>query len=265
MKNRLTTVLEHAKRNRSKLFCAYITLGYPTLAQTERLVVDLEASGTDILELGFPFSDPLADGPTIQHASQKAIQNGIEFEDAYRVVRKLRKSGLNMPVLLFSYFNPLLHFGVKAAAQKLKESGFDGAIIPDLPPEEASDPQKFFKQNDLSLIYLVAPTTNRPRMKFIANKSTGFIYYVSLRGVTGTRTGIPKDLKQNVHALHLLTNKPVLVGFGVSNPSQAKQISSFSDGVVVGSGIVDRLKDGETGFKKIKPYVVSLVRAVKKA
>ena len=262
MNNRLTRCLARAGKNKEKLFCAYVMLGYPSVAKTEAVVRVLEQAGTDILELGFPFSDPLADGPTIQYASEHAIRNGVTLEDAFRVVKRLRHRGIEIPILFFSYLNPILCYGASRFVRRLQASGFDGSIVPDLPPEEGKELETMLRQSRLSMVYLIAPTTRRNRMRAIAGRSNGFIYYVSLRGITGARRAVPRDLVKTVKILKRLTRKPVLVGFGISQPEQVRTITRVADGVVVGSAIIDRLRNG-AGVPSIGGYISRLVRALK--
>lgn len=263
MMNRLTQKLREAGKRKEKLFCAYLTLGFPNLKTTEALLPALERAGVDILELGFPFSDPLADGPTIQFASEEAIKRGVKFKDAFGLIRKLRKRGLRIPVLFFSYLNPIMHFGISRALRQLRQSGFDGLIIPDLPPEEGRMWEPWFKRFDLSLVYLIAPTTGEDRIKEIVKRSNGFIYYVSLRGVTGARKSVPKDLFRKLKILKKMTTKPVLVGFGVANENQVRRIARASDGIIVGSAIINRLRNGRTSKDSVISFVSRLVRALK--
>ncbi|OGW81280.1 MAG: tryptophan synthase subunit alpha [Omnitrophica bacterium RIFCSPLOWO2_12_FULL_44_17] len=261
MDNRLTKLINQAKKTKRKLFVAYVTLGYPGLAVTEKAILTLEKAGADILELGIPFSDPLADGPTIQGASEYALRRDISIKDGVRLIEKLRKKNLKMPVVCFSYWNPILHFGGDQLFRKLKQNGFDGLIIPDLSIEEGQAIEEKAKANNLSLVYLVAPTTNPARMKKIAKRSNDFIYYVSLRGVTGVRNSVPTDLVENVKLLKRITKKPILVGFGVSEPEQAREICKTADGIIVGSAIVKELGKGESGIKRIE----SMARAIRKS
>ena len=263
MNNRLTQKLKEAGKRKEKLFCAYLTLGFPRLAVTEALVPALERAGVDILELGFPFSDPLADGPTIQFASAEAIKRGVKLKDAFSLIRKLRREGLRIPVLFFSYLNPIMHYGISRALRQLRQSGFDGLIVPDLPPEEGRMWEPWFKRFDLSLVYLVAPTSGEDRIREIVKHSSGFIYYVSLRGVTGARNSVPKDLFRKLKILKKITPKPVLVGFGVSNEAQARNIARAADGVIVGSAIVERLRNGRKAVGSVVSFVSRLVRAMK--
>jgi len=264
MNNRLVQKIKEAKKKNAKLFCAYVTLGFPNLSTTEAIIPALEQAGTDIIELGFPFSDPLADGPTIQFASERAIKNGVQLKDAFRLIKKLRRKGLKIPVLFFSYLNPLMHFGVSRAVRQLKQNGFDGLIIPDLPPEEGRMWEPWFRSSDLSIVYLIAPTTKNKRIGEIAKRSNGFIYYVSLRGVTGVRSSVPADLVQKIKEIKKITDKPVLVGFGVSDEKQVRSIARVADGIIVGSAIVDRLRNGRKAVKSTISFVSRLIASLKK-
>ena len=257
MNNRLICRIEEALRKRRKLFCAYLTLGFPNLSVTRNLIPVLERSGTDILELGFPFSDPLADGPTIQKASERALKNGVTVHDALGIIRSLRKKGLSIPILFFSYINPVLRYGVKRLADDLARNGFDGLIIPDLSLEEGRFLEPVFKRVNLSLVYLIAPTTDKARAREIAKRSSGFVYYVSIRGVTGARYIVPRDLIRNVKQIKRLSRKPVLVGFGVSQVSQARAIAAVADGVIVGSAIVNQISKSKA--KDVSKQVAKLV------
>ncbi len=263
MNNRLVQKLKEAKKKRTKLFCAYLTLGYPSLSSTARLIPQLEKIGTDILELGFPFSDPLADGPTIQFSSSEAIRNGINMQSAFRLMKSLRRRGLRMPVLFFSYLNPIMHYGISRFIRQLHQSGFDGLVVPDLPPEEGRMWEGWFRKFNISTVYLAAPTSSKSRLKEIVKHSNGFVYYVSLKGVTGARSAMPADLIQNVRSIKKLSSKPVLVGFGVSHPNQAKIISRYADGVIVGSAIVNCLKGGRRGEQAALSLVSRLIHSMK--
>ncbi|MBI3999783.1 MAG: tryptophan synthase subunit alpha [Candidatus Omnitrophica bacterium] len=262
--NRLAQKLKEAKKSNRKLFCAYVTLGFPKLSVTEELIPALEKVGVDILELGFPFSDPLADGPTIQFASADAIKKGVQLKDAFRLVRRLRKKGLKIPVLFFSYLNPIMHYGVSRTVRQLRQSGFDGLIVPDLPPEEGAMWEPWFRSADLSLIYLIAPTTQENRIRKIAKHSNGFVYYVSLRGVTGMRSSLPSDLLKKLATVKRLARMPVLVGFGVSNEKHARAISKAADGIIVGSAIVEKLRTNRKAVGSAVAFASRLAAAIKK-
>jgi tryptophan synthase alpha chain len=211
---------------------------------TERLILSCEKAGVDIIELGFPFSDPLADGPTIQYSSEQALKKHVAIEDAFALVRRLRQKGSRIPIVFFGYFNPVNSYGGKAFARDARSAGMDGLIIPDLPPEEETGFQKECRKQKLHFIQLVAPTTADKRARMLVKKSQGFVYCVSLRGVTGARKSLPADLKVHLAKLKRMTSKPVLAGFGISTPWQAAAISRMSDGVIVGSAVIEHLKRG---------------------
>ena len=260
--NRLVTCTKDALENKRKLFCAYITLGFPSLKFTEELIPALEMSGVDILELGIPFSDPLADGPVIQDAAYNSLCNGTKINDAFEMVSRLRKKGVVIPVVLFSYYNPILSVGEKAIASKLAKSGFDAVLCPDLPPEHAVTFEGHVREHALSFVYLIAPTSSSKRRNMIVKQSDGFIYYVARKGVTGTGDALASDLKKNVLDIKERTDKAVLVGFGVSSPEHVRYISQFGDGVIVGSAIVKKIKETNS-VEKTAAYVKKLVKALR--
>jgi tryptophan synthase alpha subunit len=244
MKNLLTIKIKQAKQKKRKLFCVFLTFGYPSVKATERLILSSEKSGVDIIELGFPFSDPLADGPTIQYSSEQALKKHVAIKDAFALVRRLRQKGSRIPIVFFGYFNPVNSYGGKAFARDARSAGMDGLIIPDLPPEEEAQFQKECRKQKFHFIQLIAPTTADKRARMLVKKSQGFVYCVSLRGVTGARKTLPADLKAHLAKLKRMTSKPVLAGFGISTPEQAAAISRMSDGVIVGSAVIEHLKRG---------------------
>ncbi|HNX68586.1 MAG TPA: tryptophan synthase subunit alpha [Candidatus Omnitrophota bacterium] len=244
MINHLTNKINEAGRKKRKLFCVFLTFGYPNVKATERLILSCEKAGVDILELGFPFSDPLADGPTIQYSSEQALKRHPSIREAFRMIQRLRTKGLRMPVVFFGYFNPILAYGLKDFPRDARAAGIDGLIVPDLTPEEEQGFQSECRRRKLSRIFLVAPTTPDVRARKIVQRSQGFIYYVSLRGVTGTRKVLPADLKAHLVKIKRMSKKPVLVGFGVSKPDQARELCGMADGVIVGSAVIEHLKRG---------------------
>lgn len=257
--NFLDQKIAWAKKTKRKLFCVFLTLGYPSVAATERLILSSERAGVDIVELGFPFSDPLADGPTIQYSSEQALKKNVTVKDAFALVRRLRQKGCSIPIVFFGYFNPVFSYGGKGFARDARSSGVDGLIIPDLPPEEEAEFQKACRKQKLQRVQLVAPTTRDQRAKMLVGKSQGFIYYVSLRGVTGARKALPEDLKTHLVKLKRMTPKPVLSGFGISTPDQARAISCVSDGVIVGSAVIEHLK---RGIPSAERFIEKMSRAV---
>lgn len=262
-KNRLTLKMTSAQKAAEKLFCAFLTLGFPSVKTTENLIIEFEKKGVDILELGFPFSDPMADGPTIQYSSEKALENGVSIQDAFRVVKQARRHQVRMPIVFFSYYNPVLCYGWEKFARDAVRAGFDGVIIPDLPPDEDVLFQKICRRYGLSVVYLMTPTTTSKRAKLVNRSSDGFIYYVSLRGVTGARKTLPGQVRKDFIPIRKMARKPVLIGFGVSSPDQAEAMSRISEGVIVGSAIVERLKKNPKDIKPVLDYVGTMVRAAK--
>ena len=262
VKNRLDIKIQEARRKKRKLFCVFLTLGYPSVAATERLILSSAAAGVDVVELGFPFSDPLADGPTIQYSSEQALKKHVTIKDAFDLVRRLRQKGVKIPIVFFGYFNPVFSYGGKDFARDARSAGLDGLIIPDLPPEEELEFQKACRKQKLCMVQLIAPTTKDQRAKMLVGKSQGFIYYVSLRGVTGARKALPSDLKAHLAKLKRMTTKPVLAGFGISTPVQARAISRMSDGVIVGSAVIEHLKRGIPAAER---FIRAMSRAVHSA
>ena len=258
--NRIEKKFKELNKANKKAFIAFITAGYPSLATTEKLILEFAKKGVDIIELGVPFSDPLADGPVIQESSQVALKKNTHLVDILKLVRKARKA-TDIPICLMSYYNPIFCFGEENFVKRAKASGVDGVIIPDLPPEEASSFIKSANKSGLDIICFLSPTSTKERIRFISKISKGFIYYVSLTGVTGARKNLPSDLINKVREIKKHTPKPVCVGFGVSKDFQVKQIYKFADGVIVGSAIVKKIKEniGKPDLvKKIGNFVYKL-------
>ncbi|MSR76669.1 MAG: tryptophan synthase subunit alpha [Candidatus Omnitrophica bacterium] len=263
MKNRLLQKIRDVQKEKGKLFCAFITLGYPDLKSTEQLILEFEKLGVDIIELGIPFSDPLADGPTIQFSSEFALRQGVSLLDAFHLVSNLRLRGCKIPILCFSYLNPIYHFGIKAFPQKARQSGFDGLIIPDLPPEEEKNLQKECRRHEISQVFLVAPTTRPERASQIARSSSGFVYYVSLRGVTGARQVSASNLSREFNKVQKVIKQPLLIGFGISSPEQGRALSRLAQGVIVGSAIIDAIRSSNHQIAPAILFVEKMLRAVK--
>ena len=223
-----------------KAFIPFITAGYPSLAMTRDLVLEMERQGADIIELGVPFSDPLADGPIIQAASYQALQSGVTLKKILSLVVEIRRSS-QVPIALMSYYNPIFHFGEERFVAQAQACGVDGLIVPDLPPEEAAVLIGAARPRGLATVFFVAPTTRADRLQRIVDQSTGFIYYVSVAGVTGARTALPRNLLTRVRQTKALTDKPVCVGFGVSSAEQVRAVAAVADGVIVGSAIIKEI------------------------
>lgn len=243
--NPIASVFERcAAENRAALI-AYLMAGDPSLADTPALIEAAAAGGADIIELGIPYSDPLADGPTIQAAAQRSLRAGTTFDGALAMIAKLDRKRIAAPLIAFTYFNPVFVRGVERTAQGLSASGFAGAIIPDLPPEEAGGVADIFSASGAPLTLLVAPTTPPERIPMIAERSSGFVYVVSRMGVTGAGQTLDGSVAELVARLRPLTNKPLAVGFGVSTPEHARAIAAYADGVIVGSALIDRVSGAE--------------------
>lgn len=239
--SRIQPVFEHLKAKGETAFIPFITVGDPNLEWTERIVRDLEEAGADMIELGIPYSDPLADGPVIQDAALRSLAQGTRMADAFELVGRLRQSGVKLPLILFTYVNPVIQFGIERFFATAREAGADGAIIPDLPYEESEKARSEAAKHGVDLIPLVAPTS-RQRIERIVQAATGFVYCVSSLGVTGMRSRFSDDLPEFVGSVRAATALPVAVGFGVSTPEQAAEIRKFADGVIVGSAIVHRVQ-----------------------
>lgn len=237
----------------------YITVGYPTVETTLKAVSLFASAGCDIIELGIPFSDPLADGATIQRASYEALRQGITTKVCLEVAEELRRQ-VETPLVFMTYYNPVLKFGLEPFCSKCAEVGVDGLIVPDLPPEEGEELEKSTKRHGLDLIYLLAPTSTEERIRLITNRSSGFIYLVSLTGVTGARDELPQELESFVARVREWTEKPLCVGFGVSTPEQARRVARVADGVIVGSRII-QLLDEDTSLAN----ACSLVKRLREA
>jgi len=258
MKNRIDLKFDEIRAKKRTALIAYITAGYPSLEATEALVPLLAEAGADIIELGVPFSDPMADGPTIQAASFKALQTGTTPEKILLLVRRIRKVS-SVPIALMSYYNPVFHYGDVKFVLAAKSAGVDGLIIPDLPLEEAGVLRCAALKNDMSLVFFLAPTTSPERAANIVKASSGFIYFVSVAGVTGARVSTPVNITRQVQLARSMSKVPVCVGFGISTPAQVKSVSAFADGVIVGSAIIKEIEKN-MAFKDMPQRVASFVK-----
>lgn len=239
--NRIDQKFKDLKKAKKKAFIAFITAGDPDLKTTGDMIIALEKAGADIIELGVPFSDPLADGPTIQLSYQRSLKKGTNIDKILQVVRQVRPFS-QVPIAFMSSYNPIFHYGEEKFIKAAKAAEVDGLIIPDLPPEEASVLIKLCRKHNIALVFFLSPTTTPQRMKKIVKVSTGFIYYVSLTGVTGARAALPDDILSKIKSAKRATQKPICVGFGISTPEQVREISKVADGVIVGSAIVKEIE-----------------------
>ncbi len=239
-----------------KALIAYLTVGYPNIETTYEVASILSNEGCDIIELGIPFSDPLADGVTIQRASYQALQQGITPQVCLEVAYQLRQR-MATPLVFMSYYNPVFNFGLEAFCQSCAEAGINGLIVPDLPPEEGIELEAITQKHNLDLIYLLAPTSTEERISMVAKRSQGFIYLVSLTGVTGARETLPLELEGFVKRVRRKAQQPLCVGFGISTPEQAQRVAKVADGVIVGSRLI-QLIDEDATFSSLKAFTSSL-------
>jgi tryptophan synthase alpha chain len=244
---------------------AYITAGDPSLDASEKIVLAAAAAGADIIELGVPFSDPLADGPTIQRASERALRSGTTLAGVIDLVRRLRKH-TEVPLVLFSYFNPILQMGIEKFADAAAAAGADGVLATDLTPEESADYRKVLRSRALDTIFLAAPTSTDARLAKIAGVSTGFLYLISRTGVTGARESLPEELPGLVRRIRKFTALPIAVGFGISLPTHVTVLGGIADAAVVGSAIVaeiEKAPSAQAAAKAVSDLVASLKRAAR--
>ena len=264
--NRIKKTFNKLRKNKKKAFIVYITAGYPSLSVTEKIVLELENAGVDIIEMGMPFSDPMADGLTIQKSSERSLAGGTTLKKLLKTVKNIRRKS-QIPIVLMSYLNPVYCYGLKKFVKDAVGCGIDGAIFPDLPPEEAVEFEGVARDKDFYIIFLASPTSTPERLETIAKHSKGFIYYVSLTGVTGARSYLAPHISSNIRRIKRITGKPVCVGFGVSNTKQAKLISKIADGIIVGSAVIDVIRRNEKKRnldKAIGNFASSLAKAIHK-
>jgi tryptophan synthase alpha chain len=259
--NRIERKFQELKRAKKKAFIAFITAGYPDLQTTAALVREFARAGVDIVELGIPFTDPIADGPLIQQASQEALKQKTNLGKVLKLVKALRRD-TDIPLCLMTYYNPLFCFGEKAFVRRAVTSGVDGLIIPDLPPEESPNLNRLARKAGLDIIYFLSPTSTPARIRLVSRQSRGFIYFVSLTGVTGIRRNLPAELAGNLRLIKAMTTKPVCVGFGVSQPAQVRELARLADGVIVGSAIIRRIKQN-LQRRDLAKRVANFVRRLK--
>jgi tryptophan synthase alpha chain len=221
---------------------AFVTCGDPDLATTRAVVLGAIDAGADVIELGVPFSDPVADGPVIQRASQRALEQGVSLADVLKLAAEIRQHAQSTGVIIFSYLNPILRMGLERFCKIARHAGVDGALLTDLPVEEADDYLREMRRNDLATVFLAAPTSTDQRLKHIAEASSGFVYAVSRTGVTGARQQLPDDARKLVRRLRKYTKLPIAVGFGISTAEQFAAVGEFADAVVVGSAIVETIE-----------------------
>jgi len=260
---RITEKFERLKSEGRKAFIPYITAGDPDLESTESLLLALADAGADVIELGVPFSDPMADGPVIQRASERALKKPIGVTDILPVVERVRERS-DVPILLFTYFNPLMQFSAANVGEELKRAGLDGVLVTDLIPEEAADFVAGMRRADLDTVFLVALTSTEERIRLIAEHSSGFIYVIARTGVTGMRENIWSEVRKLVERVRRHSNLPIAVGFGISKPEHVRDVWSYADAAVVGSRLVLEIEE-HLGSQQLINRVAQLARALREA
>lgn len=264
--SRLASRFEQLKQRHEKALICFVTAGDPSEEKTVAVVETLARAGADAVEIGIPFSDPLADGPSIQASSQRALEHGMTTAKALSVVRRIRAAVPDLPLILMTYFNPIRCYGLPRYAHDAREAGGDAHIVTDLTPEEADEWKRFSEENGLDTIFLLAPTSTTARIDVVSRISTGFIYCVSRTGVTGARQDVPAELTEVVARIRAHASVPVCVGFGVSSPEHVRRISAFADGVVVGSSLVDLIhahRDDQDLLPRVYDYIAALKEATR--
>lgn len=258
---KISQVFTLSKAKNQAVLMPYFSLGYPDPDASLNIIECLSKSGADILELGIPFSDPIADGPTIQFSTQVSLSHGVNIQTCLEMVHELRVRKVEQPILLMGYFNPILNFGIERFVEEAKKVGVDGFIVPDLPLEESDQLSNLCKVNNLALVFMVSLTTAIERRKLIAEKTSGFLYLVSLKGVTGARNELSDELESLIKSSKQITNKPIAVGFGISNVSQIKKISKLADGVIIGSALINQVIESSDHIGSIEKLMVEFDNA----
>ncbi len=257
---RIQEAFNNLKQQGRKGFIPFVTAGDPDLATTEPILIELARAGATLIELGVPFSDPMADGPVIQRASERALKNSFGLDELLEMVVRARKQ-IDIPIILFSYFNPLLQFGITRLAKSASAAGIDGVLVTDMTPEESGEFEAELRANNLDMIFLVAPTSTDERLKLVAEHASGFVYAVSRAGVTGTRETVSGEAEKLVSRMRRFTSLPIAVGFGISNVEQVRDVGRYADAVVVGSAIVaemERLANAPDIARKIGEFTRAL-------
>jgi tryptophan synthase alpha chain len=254
-------MFEVAKRAERAAFMPYFPIGYPTIAESIEIIAALAEAGVDGFEIGIPFSDPLADGPVIQEATQTALENGTTVRVCLDAVRQLRERGVQQPMMMMGYLNPLIAYGVERFVLDAKAAGADGLIVPDMPPEEGAEFAAICAREGMAMVFFLAPTSSAERIALVAQEATGFIYVVSLTGVTGARSELPPDLTAFLERVRgAVGNVPLVLGFGISTPEQAKMVSAQVDGFIVGSALVKVGKEGAAAARDLAARIVEAIR-----
>ena len=256
--SQITATFNNLRRDGRAALMPYLTMGYPQRESALVLVPALVEAGADLVELGVPFSDPLANGATIQAAAQQSLNNGMTLALCLEQAATLRARGVTVPFVLMGYYNPIFQAGLEPFAQRAAAAGVDGVIVPDLPPEESEALQSALRLQGIDLIFLLAPTSDNGRVQLVAGRTCGFLYLVSLTGVTGARDQLPPDLEAFVTRVRTVTELPLAIGFGISTPSQAAQVARMAEGVIVGSALIQAIGASKDPVAAASAFIASL-------
>ncbi len=256
--SRLKKTIEARLNKKQKSFVAYLTAGDPDLRATPRYVEALVKGGADIIELGIPFSDPLADGPVNQRAAERALAQKVSLKKILEIIPDIRSLCPDVPLVIFSYMNPIYAMGFENFAKSARAADVDAVLVVDLPPEESFEYRKILHTNKLDTVFLASPTSDENRLRIVDQNSSGFIYYVSRTGVTGEQVKVSQSLSQELKVLRGITKHPIMVGFGISNAEQAKEIARDADGVIVGSAIVRLIEEGKEVEQRLKEFAEAI-------
>jgi tryptophan synthase alpha chain len=260
--NRIDETFRALRQEKRAALMPFLPLGYPNIQTSREMIRVAQDAGADMLELGIPFSDPLADGPVIQHATQVALENGMTLKRCLEMAQDARANGITIPLTLMGYYNSILKYDVKKFARDAVKAGVDGVIVADLPIEEAGDLQDAAREHDLHIVFLAAPTSRAERLKRIGAATRGFLYLVSLTGVTGARAGLPDGLEEFAQRARKATDKPLCVGFGIADAENARRVAQFADGVIVGSALVAKIGDSGNAIDNARAFIGELANAV---
>lgn len=261
MASRIQKTFQRLKKERAKALVSFVTAGDPSLAATAPLLSALEKGGADVLEIGVPFSDPMADGPVIQKSSERALKKGANLKKVLSLVAGFRKKSA-APIVLMGYFNPILSYGLEAFARDAAKAGVDGTIVVDLPPEESVELDRALKKRGLDLIYLLTPTSDAERIRIVCRRARGFVYFVSITGITGAGLNAEGEIRKKVAEIRKCTRLPIAIGFGISKPEHARAMGKIADGVVIGSALVKLVESKKT---KAPAALEKFVRSMKSA
>ena len=262
--SRILNIFKQLEAKNKTAFIPFITAGDSGLDNSEALVFTLADSGADIIELGMPFSDPMADGPTIQLSSKRAIKNGVNLDSIFDICFDIRQTNKNIPIILMGYYNVILHYGINKFTQKCYSIGIDGLIVVDLQPEEDSELYKSAKDKNIDLIRLITPTTTDKRLKIISENASGFLYYITITGITGKESANIKELENSIKKIKQFSNLPIVAGFGINNRKNVEDICKSTDGAVVGSSIIKIIENNLNQKEKIIELINSFIKDLKK-